>query len=122
MKVRLPLVLACCAALGACGPEQRGDRPAALQGDVERGRMLTSSYGCGGCHYIPQLPQARGVVGPPLTRISERAYLGGVLPNTREGMIEWLRSPQQADPGTAMPDLGLSEAEARDIAAYLHTL
>jgi cytochrome c len=30
--------------------------------------------------------------------------------------------PKEVEPGTAMPDLGIGEAEARDIAAYLFTL
>jgi cytochrome c len=32
-----------------------------------------------------------------------------------------LRNPQSIEPGTIMPDLGLSESEARDIAAYLYS-
>lgn len=110
------------ALLAACGPRDTPDRPAALQGNPDRGRALAAAYGCGSCHYVQGAPWARGFVGPPLDRIGERAYLGGVVPNTAPGMIAWLRFPQQADPGTAMPDLGLSEAEARDIAAYLYTL
>jgi cytochrome c1 len=37
-------------------------------------------------------------------------------------MIRWLRDPPAVDASTAMPNLGLSEAEARDIAAYLLAL
>jgi cytochrome c1 len=37
-------------------------------------------------------------------------------------MIKWLRDPQGVVPGNAMPDMGLSEDQARDIAAYLSTL
>jgi cytochrome c1 len=35
-------------------------------------------------------------------------------------LIKWIRNPQQIEPGTAMPDLGVSEDEAGDIAAYLY--
>jgi cytochrome c2 len=37
-------------------------------------------------------------------------------------MVTWLRHPQQIVPGNAMPDLGISEADGRDIAAFLETL
>jgi cytochrome c1 len=37
-------------------------------------------------------------------------------------MVRWLQAPQKLKPGSAMPDLGLSERDARDIAAYLETL
>jgi cytochrome c1 len=34
-------------------------------------------------------------------------------------MRRWIQSPQAIAPGTAMPDLGVSEREAQAIAAYL---
>ncbi|WP_291017745.1 c-type cytochrome [Hydrogenophaga sp.] len=113
--------------VGACkgpraGPGGAGWPVAEEPGDARRGQVLAAAYGCGACHRIEGAPWARGRVGPPLDGVGRRAYLGGVLPNTPAGMVAWLRSPQRADPGTAMPDLGLSEAEARDIAAYMHTL
>jgi len=37
-------------------------------------------------------------------------------------MIRWLREPQKISPKSAMPDLGLNERDASDIAAYLYTL
>jgi cytochrome c1 len=37
-------------------------------------------------------------------------------------MVLWLRHPQKVDPKSAMPDLGVSEPEARDMTAYLYTL
>jgi cytochrome c1 len=37
-------------------------------------------------------------------------------------MVRWLMHPQQVLPGTQMPDLGLTDDQARKIAAYLHTL
>jgi cytochrome c1 len=61
-------------------------------------------------------------VGPPLKGIASRVMLGGVLPNSPANMVLWLRAPQQVAPLTAMPDLGVTERDARDIAAYLATL
>jgi cytochrome c2 len=89
---------------------------------VENGRLLLRQFGCGACHEIPGVAAANGRVGPPLTAIASRVYLGGTLPNTRQNMIRFIRRPQDIDPKTAMPDLGVTEAHARDMAAYLHTL
>ena len=93
---------------------------AVANGDAKRGVEFIQRYGCGSCHIIPNVPRARGQVGPPLTGIARRAYLGGVLPNTPDNMLLWIRAPQSFEPGSAMPDLGVSESEARDITAYLY--
>jgi cytochrome c1 len=41
------------------------------------------------------------------------------LPNTRDNLAAWIRTPQAFKPGVPMPNLGLSANEATDIAAYL---
>ena len=61
-------------------------------------------------------------VGPPLGRIATREYIAGMLPNTPANMVRWLRHPAEVNPRTAMPDLGVTERDARDMAAYLYTL
>ena len=91
-------------------------------GDAERGRAQLERYGCGSCHLVPGVASARGQVGPPLDSIAGRAYVGGILPNTADNMVAWIREPQKFAPRTAMPNLGVSEAEGRDMAAYLYTL
>ena len=48
--------------------------------------------------------------------------LGGVLPNSPENMVLWLRAPQAFTPHSAMPTLGVPERDARDMAAHLATL
>lgn len=93
-----------------------------VDGDPALGKIAIQRYGCGSCHIIPGIPGANGHVGPPLWGIANRVYLGGVLPNTAEAMQRWIRAPQAVDPRTAMPDTGVSEADARDITAYLYTL
>jgi len=103
--------------LAACGAEKP-----ALDGDPERGRLLLRQFGCGTCHRIPGVADAQGNVGPPLDGVAKRVYLAGVLPNSAAGMARWIRTPQAFDPRTAMPNLGVSEAHARDMVAYLQTL
>jgi cytochrome c1 len=74
------------------------------------------------CHDIPGIRGPASDVGPPLDHIAHRAYIAGVLPNTPENMLRWLMNPPGVDPRTAMPNMGISEEQARDIAAYLATL
>lgn len=105
----------------ACQPTTE-NKQGPFSGDPERGRLLADQYGCGTCHRIPQVPGARGQVGPPLEQMGRRGYIAGILPNTEKTMIAWLLSPQTVAPHTAMPDLGLTENEARDIAAFLQQL
>jgi cytochrome c1 len=91
-------------------------------GDAGRGRRLISAYGCGACHVVPGVAGARGLVGPPLTSFAHRAYLAGSLPNTPSNLVRWIQAPQSIRPGSAMPNLEVSEPDAHDIAAYLYAL
>jgi cytochrome c2 len=91
-------------------------------GDPARGWQLVQTYGCGGCHTIPRVPQATGKVGPSLSGVGERVYLAGRLENRPENLITWIQHPRAVDPLTAMPELGVTQPQARDIAAYLYTL
>lgn len=87
-----------------------------------RGARLIDSYGCGSCHIIPGIAEARGKVGPPLSGFAERAYIAGRIANTESNLVAWLVNPQQIDPQTAMPNLGVTAQEARSMAAYLYGL
>lgn len=91
-------------------------------GDVERGAAAISAYSCGACHQIGGITGAVGRVGPPLDGIAERTIIAGELPNTPANMQRWIIDPQSIEPGTAMPNLHVSPALARDMAAYLYTL
>jgi cytochrome c1 len=88
-------------------------------GSADNGRKVTAEKGCGACHIIPGLPGAAGRVGPNLTDIGSQTFLGGQLPNTPENLAAWVQNPQKYAPGTAMPTLGLTDQEARDVAAFL---
>ena len=97
------------------------DAPA-VAGDPESGRLLLRQFGCGACHAIAGVADAQGKVGPPLDGVARRVYLGGVVPNSPERMVRWIRAPQSFDPRTTMPDLGVSAEHARDMVAYLYRL
>jgi mono/diheme cytochrome c family protein len=109
---------------GAAPPIARATEPAALRGsgDAERGRLALTQYACSACHTIPGITGSSPNVGPPLAGLASRRLIAGKLVNTPENLVAWLRHPKAAKPLTAMPDLGVSEADARDMAAYLGTL
>jgi cytochrome c2 len=116
----LALVLAVFA-VGGCEEAGVGTRLTDI-GDPERGARLIDQIGCGSCHMIPGVDGAKGLVGPPLDHMGRRIFIAGLLRNTPGNMVTWLRDPQEVVPGNAMPDMGLSEEQARDITAYLYTL
>lgn len=110
------------AVLAGCEGGRSDPDEAATYGEADQGATLIELHECGSCHTIPGIPDAEGVVGPPLTQWAQRSYIAGSLPNRPENLVAWLMEPHAIEPGTAMPDLELSEQEARDIAAYLYTL
>jgi cytochrome c len=89
-------------------------------GDPSRAPGLIRRYGCAGCHTISGIPGADGQVGGSLEGIVHRVYVGGVVTNTPENLIQWIVSPQKFSPRSAMPTTGITEAEARDVAAFLY--
>ena len=105
-----------------------GSRPARTQvaavpgGDVEAGRQAIQSWGCGSCHTIPGIPGAYGKVGPKLDQMAEQTYIAGMLPNNPDNLIRWIMDPQEIQPGNAMPDTGVTETMARNMAAYLYSI
>jgi cytochrome c1 len=91
-------------------------------GDAKAGAETIAAFGCGSCHVVPGVTGARGKTGPPLTHFAERSFIAGAVPNNRDNLLRWIRDPQSIQPGTAMPTLGVSESDARNMAAYLYTL
>ncbi|HET8874805.1 MAG TPA: c-type cytochrome [Casimicrobiaceae bacterium] len=115
-----PLVaLSMVAALAACSDPSLHPQAA---GDATRGRMLLQQYGCGACHRIPGVPGANSAIGPSLDRLGRRVYVAGVLPNSPAELARWIRAPDVAKPGTAMPNANVTERDATDIVAYLYQL
>lgn len=90
-------------------------------GDISAGRDAIIAYGCGACHMIPGVPNANSYVGPPLNQFEQRHYIAGNLPNTADNLIYWIQNPQSVEPGTGMPDMSVTETDARNISAYLYS-
>lgn len=91
-------------------------------GDPLAGRTKITQYGCQSCHTIPGVTAARSMVGPPLMHWSQRTYIAGELPNTPGNLTFWLQHPTRVEPKTAMPEMGVTEQDSKDIAAYLYAL
>lgn len=106
----------------ACNRGSRGQARYVAAGNAERGPAAIRRYGCGSCHVVPGIREANGQVGPALDHYALRTYVAGMLPNTSENLVHWIAKPQEVQPGNAMPNLGVTDREARDIAAYLYTL
>ncbi len=90
-------------------------------GEIARAAEIIRRYGCAGCHTVPGIPGGDGQVGGPLVDIKRRVYIGGVVTNSPDHLIRWIVSPQTYSPRSAMPATGISEDEARDVAAYLYS-
>ena len=122
-RLLLVVLLACGLLASACTPSQSVREAEMITGgNVARGIPAIGKYGCAACHTIPRIEAATGTVGPPLTQVAVRQYLGGHLNNNPVNMIRWIQHPQLIDPMNAMPEMGVTDQEARDIAAYLYTL
>lgn len=91
-------------------------------GDAERGKSSIRKYGCGSCHTVPGVVGANSQVGPNLSGIAAQSYIAGVLTNSPENLMTWIENPQAVDDKTAMPNMGVTPRDARDIAAYLYSL
>lgn len=108
--------------LGGCKEEAGSIVPG---GDVQHGLRLVTQYQCGACHVIPGVQGASGTAagpGPSLEYIGRLSYIAGGIPNQPANMVQWLRVPHAVKPGTEMPPMGLTEQEARHMAAFLYTL
>ncbi|MBV9582238.1 MAG: cytochrome c [Chloroflexi bacterium] len=113
--------------IAACTPQPNtppGPDPATLSPGAAAGKALIYQRNCGGCHTIPGIPGAEGIVGPNLAGVASRTTLaGGVVPNNNpDDLKNWIQHPDSLKPGTGMPNLGLSDQQATQIVAYLELL
>lgn len=120
----LLIVLVATTVISACGAFDRIGEPAVAveDGDPRLGRDAIREFGCISCHSIPGVTGADAHVGPPLDNWAERRYISGREPNEPDTLILFLLDPKSVDPESAMPPTGVSEEDARNIAAYLYTL
>lgn len=116
----LALILTCATLLSGCGDDD--NRKPYVGGDAKIGKQLVTQYQCGACHKIPDVAGAGGEAGPDLEKFGRLSYIAGRIPNVPPRLVAWLLDPPALKPGTIMPSMGLTEQEARHMAAYLYTL
>jgi cytochrome c2 len=112
--------LLCSVLLAGCGGKL--EEKHVPGGDAKRGRDLVAQYQCGACHKIPQVRGAGGEAGPDLEGFGKLSYIANGIPNQPDRLTAWLIDPPALKPGTAMPAMGVTEEEARHMAAFLYTL
>ncbi len=79
----------------------------------------TFGRSCGGCHSV-RGTGAAGRAGPDLTHVAmRRSIAAGTLPMTRGALQGWIQQPQAVKPGTSMPAVPLSAADALAVAEYV---
>jgi cytochrome c len=103
------------------------DTPVMKRQSISQGEPLKApdairEYGCGTCHSIPGIIGANGTVGPELDSIARRSLLAGQIPNTPDNLLLWIQHPQKVRPGSDMPEMGVTDEDAHNIAAYLYAL
>lgn len=94
--------------------------------DLGKGRALLDTKGCGSCHTFGGVA-AIAASAPPAMDGREFARGHTLAPDlraTRERMsakqlVAWLKDPKGVKRDTPMPNVGLSDVEARDLAAYI---
>jgi len=121
--LRTVATLSCVALVSACHQNDASTETSRVAGgDPERGRLLAQQYQCAACHFIPNVQGSNGDAGPSLEYMGRLSYIAGGIPNQPDNMIRFLQNPPAVKPGTLMPSLGISEEEARHMAAYMYTL
>jgi len=101
--------------------QRRNVAQAMTDGDASQAPKWIRRYGCGGCHTISGITGADGKVGAPLQNMRQRVYIAGIIPNTADNLVQWIVNPQSFSSQTAMPATGITEREARDVAAFLYS-
>ncbi len=89
---------------------------------VAAGQALFLSRGCAACHTFGNLET--GVTAEALKKAGLAAALAPNLRFVRErtrldALVPWMMEPNKIAPGTLMPTLGLTRAEAEDLSQFL---
>jgi L-cysteine S-thiosulfotransferase len=107
--------------LSACADTE--PRPRQIAGaNPDRGLAVIEQTGCAACHQIPGVPWPNGSVGGSLAGVGARPLIAGRFANQPETLVRWIVDAPSLSPATAMPAMPLTQAQARDVAAYLYTL
>ncbi len=116
-------LLAIAALAGGCElGERKLPYAKAPPAQMVRGQQLLAQYQCGSCHAIPDVPSRAARSARRLRPSAARSYIAGRVPNRsrRAGALDRLAASAGARHRDA--HMGVSPADARDMAAYLLAL
>jgi cytochrome c1 len=82
----------------------------------------SSNTNAGAATRYPRSQRRAARSARPLDAFGVRSYIAGQVPNRPDTLARWIAEPAALVPGTSMPDMGVSDADARDMAAYLGSL
>jgi cytochrome c oxidase subunit 2 len=100
---------------------QRANAAAPVDPAAARGQSVFAGP-CAECHVV-RGTSATGRAGPDLTHFSSRRSIAaGTLMMSRGGVQGWIAQPQALKPGTSMPTVSLTPADADAVSHYLLTL
>jgi cytochrome c oxidase subunit 2 len=86
-----------------------------------RGSTVVTQGQCAACHTV-RGTAARGRAGPDLTHVGDRRSIAsGTLAMSRGALQGWIAQPQALKPGTLMPAVSLSGADADAVSRYLES-
>ncbi|WP_426052101.1 c-type cytochrome [Brevundimonas sp. SL161] len=109
--------------LCACACANKTDAPRVIEGgDASHGLIVMKRVGCAACHRVPGVAWPTGKVGGSLDGFAGRSLIAGRFPNQPDTLVRWLRDAPSLSSETGMPPMPITDADARDIAAYLYTL
>ena len=83
------------------------------------GKIALQQYNCSSCHVIDGMPSAAYFVGPPLSDVVNRSFIAGILPMSRENLVQWIMDPKKFKPATTMPNLNVTRKHAELMVDYL---
>jgi cytochrome c2 len=122
---RLPLLLVTLILALACRetPAAQQPPPPPVAGDAARGKQLIAQYACNVCHIVPGTQGPQGALGPSLAGVASRPAISqGTVQNTPANLRQFIQNPSSLNPQSAMPPIGLPDADAQDLTAFLMTL
>lgn len=118
LRSHAAIPLALYALLGGCKPPPE-QRYVAEPAAAARGLAAIERAGCAACHRIEGVDWPQGRWGPSLLNYDDAGLVAGALPNTPANLAAFVRNAPAVKPGSTMPPMPVTPAEARDIAAYL---
>lgn len=97
-------------------------------GDVAKGRQLLDTKGCGTCHKMTGVSALAASPVPLAIDAKENARAVRLAPDLRHvrdkmtaaRATAWLADPKGVKPDSAMPKIPLTDAEIKDVVAYLY--